>query len=155
MYWKGTNEKGAPIYTEKYKAEAEQRTKDMAIWNEFQWVGNTSFIDGSKAENELSLPENQRDWATVSQTQVAWKTSYDVTEFGNINPLPDSPEGIAAQRVSDIAEQLRAKVLFAKSEEEVIALIDKAQEEASKAGYDKLLKFMTEKWQANLGKIKG
>ncbi|MFD0710571.1 extracellular solute-binding protein [Paenibacillus sp. GCM10027626] len=155
LYWQGTNEKGAPVYTDKYKTDVEQRTKDMAVWNEFQWVGNTAFIDGSKAENELILPEGQRDWATVSQTNVAWKTSFDITQFSNINPLPESEEGIIDQRVANILDQLRAKILYAKNEQEVIALIDKAGEEAEKAGYQKLLEYKTERWQANLKKMNG
>lgn len=155
MYWQGTNDKGAPIYTDKYKNEVEERTKLMAIWDTFQWAGNTAFIDGSKADNELKLPEDKRDWATVSQTSVAWKTSFDATEFGNIRPLPDTAEGMILQRVSDIADKVRAKVLFAKDEQEVIALLDKAEQDAQKAGYDKLLKFETAKWQENLKKIGG
>ncbi|BFH64509.1 hypothetical protein PAJ34TS1_51010 [Paenibacillus azoreducens] len=45
--------------------------------------------------------------------------------------------------------------MFAKDEQEVIALLDKAEQDAQKAGYDKLLKFETAKWQENLKKIGG
>ncbi|OAB26319.1 extracellular solute-binding protein [Paenibacillus macquariensis] len=152
-YWKGTSESGAPLYTETYANDVEERTKLMAIWDTFQWAGNTTFIDESKSVNEMNLPEDKRDWATVSQTNVAWKTSFDATEFGNINPLPDSDEGIIMQQIADIADQVRAKALFAKDEQEVIALLDKAEQDAQNAGYEKLLKFQTQKWQENIKKI--
>ncbi|MNU07349.1 hypothetical protein D3C72_2529000 [compost metagenome] len=59
------------------------------------------------------------------------------------------------QRVADIADKVRAKALFAKDEQVVIALLDKAEQDAQKAGYDKLLKFETGKWQDNIKKIMG
>ncbi|MFC5404894.1 extracellular solute-binding protein [Cohnella soli] len=155
MYWKGTDETGAPIYTDKYIQDKEERTKNMAIWDTFQWAGNTSYIDGSKAANELRLPADKQSWDTVFQTQVAWKTSYDATEYNGIEPIQESEEGVIAQQVGQITEQSRAKILFAKSDEEVDAILDKAEKDAQAAGYAKLLEFKAKIWQANLQKLKG
>ncbi|MNH47171.1 hypothetical protein D3C79_1102810 [compost metagenome] len=56
--------------------------------------------------------------------------------------------------MNDIFLEVYAKSLYAKSDEEVLALLKKAGEDANKAGYAKLLQFQTERWQNNLSKMK-
>ncbi|MNJ03679.1 hypothetical protein D3C73_1641020 [compost metagenome] len=56
--------------------------------------------------------------------------------------------------MNDIFQEAFAKALYAKSDEEVLSLLNKANEDAKKAGYEKLLKYQTEKWQDNLSKMK-
>ncbi len=153
MYWQGTDEEGAPVMTEKATTDAEGLTKLMQVTDTFQWAGNTVFIDGSKARNQMKNPEDQRDWATVAQTSVAWKTAFDITQFANITPAPDSEEGITNQRVLDIFTESKAKALFAKDDAEVLAILDKAEDDAQKAGYQKLLDYQTKIWQENLQKL--
>lgn len=155
LYWEGTDEEGAPLFTERYHTESEELNKYMGVWDTFQWAGNTSFIDGSKARVEMSLPEEQQEWATVAQTSVAWKTAMDVTEFSNLDPAPDSDMGIIAQSIADIFNDVNAKILFAKDDAEVDEILNKAEKDAMNAGYDKLLQYKTERWQGNLAKIKG
>ncbi|WP_337098918.1 extracellular solute-binding protein [Paenibacillus sp. YIM B09110] len=154
-YWEGTDENGAPLYTDKFIEEKDERTKNMAIWDTFQWAGNTSFIDTSKAVNEMKLAEDKRSWDTVAQTSVTWKTSFNATQFAGIEPIQESDEGVIAQQIGQIADQARAKVMFAKSDEEVDSILDKAEKDAQAAGYEKLLAYKTQIWQQNLKKMQG
>lgn len=56
---------------------------------------------------------------------------------------------------SEIYEQARAKAISsASSDQEVLSLLDKAEADAQKAGYDKLLQYKTAKWQENKQKMK-
>lgn len=155
LYWDEENEDGTPIPNELYKTgNLEERTDTMRKFEDFNWAGNTSFIDKAKLNIELLLPENKRSWSTIAQSQVTWKTALDISEFINVDPLPDSQEGIISQRLSDIYTQAFAKMMFAKDDNELLALFDKAASEADKAGIDKLLKFRTDRWQGNLEKMK-
>nr|WP_254450232.1 extracellular solute-binding protein [Cohnella herbarum] len=155
LYWEGTDENGAPIWTEKFKTDVEERTKFMAATDSFQWAGNTSFIDGSKASNNMKLPEDQRDWAAEAQFTIAWKTSYNTTQFSNLTPDPASEEGKVLQKVADIETSVIAKGLYAGSDAEVEKIIMDGENAANKAGYVKLLEYETARWQENLKKMNG
>jgi len=155
MYWEGADEEGAPQFTERYHKETEELNQYMGVWDTFQWAGNTSFIDGSKARVEMKLPKEQQEWATIAQTTVAWKTAFDVTEFSNLDPAPESDLGIKAQRINDIFSDVNAKILYAKNDAEVDSILDKAEKDAMNAGYEQLLQYKTAKWQENLSRISG
>ncbi|SFB49564.1 ABC-type glycerol-3-phosphate transport system, substrate-binding protein [Cohnella sp. OV330] len=155
LYWDGVDENGAPNWTEKFKTDVEERTKFMAITDSFQWAGNTSFIDGSKAANNMKLPEDQRDWAAEAQLTIAWKTSYNTTQFSNLAPDSSTEEGKALQKVADIETSVIAKALYAGSDAEVDKIISDGEASANKASYQKLLEYETAKWQENLKKING
>lgn len=155
LYWEGTESNGAPIWTEKFKTDVEERTKFMAGTDSFQWAGNTSFIDGSKASNNMKLPEDQRDWAAEAQLTIAWKTSFNTTQFSNLTPEPASEEGKALQKVADIETSVIAKGLYAGSDAEVEKIIMDGEDAANKAGYVKLLQYETARWQENLKKMSG
>jgi putative aldouronate transport system substrate-binding protein len=155
LYWEGTDGEDAPKFTEKYTTDIEGRDTLMNTTNSFQWVGNTVYIDRSKSKFEMSLPLEKRKWEAHWQAEITWKTHYNGTQFVNLNPMPDSEEGIVAQRVNDIYTEARAKALYAKSDEEVLAILDQAEKDAQDAGYSKLLEFKTKKWEENLQKMKG
>lgn len=154
IYWDGVEADGeTPKFTEKYTSEAGQMAKLQAITTNLNWVGNTVFIDTTKAEFESKLPVEQQNWATRYQREITWKTQSNATEFINIDPQPETEEGIIRQRIEDLYVEMRAKALFAKSDEEVLAILDQAQKDAVEAGYDKLLAFKTKKWQENIAKM--
>jgi putative aldouronate transport system substrate-binding protein len=155
LYQDGELADGFAKFTEKYSSDSEGRDKLMAITNNFQWNGNTVYIDKSKAAFEMSLPEDKRSWATTWQTAITWKTSANSTEYINLLPAPDTEEGITWTELDDLFKQARAKALMAKNDTEVLSILDKAEADAQAMGYSKLLEFMTKKWQDNLSKIKG
>ncbi|MCK9859167.1 extracellular solute-binding protein [Paenibacillus sp. ATY16] len=155
IYWKGTDADGSPIFTDAYTSDVEGRTKMMDATVNFQWNGNTVFIDTSKMKFELTLPEEQQSWEARWQNAITWKTQKNATEFINLAPAPDSEEGIIAQTFEELYKEARAKALYAKSDEEVLAILDKAQKDAEAIGYDKLLAYKTTKWQENLKSMKG
>ncbi|WP_397386786.1 extracellular solute-binding protein [Paenibacillus sp. MMS20-IR301] len=153
LYWDETDSDGVPILNAA-GLNTEQANKDKERIGRFNWVGNTTFIDGTKAKMDAQLPADKQNWTTLAQQKVTWKTSRNFTEFVNLDPLPDSEEGTIAAAVNDIYQEVFAKALYAKSDEEVLSLLNKANEDADKAGYAKLLKFQTERWQSNLSKMK-
>ncbi|MEK3671585.1 MULTISPECIES: extracellular solute-binding protein [unclassified Paenibacillus] len=153
LYWDETDADGVPILNAG-GLSTEQAGKDKERIGRFNWVGNTTFIDQTKAKMDAQLPADKQNWTTLAQQKVTWKTSRNFTEFVNLDPLPDSEEGTIATAVNDIYQEAFAKTLYAKSDEEVLSLINQANEDASKAGYGKLLAYQTERWQNNLSKMK-
>lgn len=155
-YWDGVEADGiTPKFTEKYTSDAEGLGKLQSVTTNIHWNGNTVFIDTTKAKFESTLPEEKRNWATRWQYEITWKTQANATDYINIDPAPDSEEGIAMTAVEDIFDEWRAKALFAKSDEEVLSILDQADKDAMSVGYDKVLAFKTQKWQANVQKMKG
>lgn len=154
LYWDEEDADGAPIPNEKYKTTpANERTETMRKFEDFNWAGNTTFIDTAKMSLEALLSANQKSWETVAQSTVTWKTALDITEFVNTDPLPDTEIGIIAQNVGDIYTLAYAQMVQAKSDEEVLSALETAKKNTQKAGLDKLLEFRTEKWQENVKKI--
>lgn len=155
-YWDGMEEDGVtPVFTDQYVSGAAELTQLQSTTINLNWTGNTVFVDRTKAAFEAGLPPEQQNWATRYQREITWDTQTDSTEFINIDPQPESEEGIIRQRVEDIFTEMRAKVLYAKTDGEVLDIIDKAETDAQAAGYEKLLAYRTVKWQENLARMKG
>lgn len=154
LYWDDYDSDGAPIPNDKwFSTSQEQKDKDKL--EAYVWAGNATFVDTSKTKIEQALPEDQRNWGAAAQVAVAWKTSYNNTQFNNIDPAPDSEEGIISQQVGDVHAEYFGKMLFAKSDAEVLSLIEKAKADTNKLGFEKLLAYKTTKWQENLALING
>lgn len=155
LYWDGTDEEDMPLFTDKFTNDAKGRDELMNATVNFQWNGNTVYVDNSKMKFESTLPPEKRNFETYWQSEITWKTQMNTTEYVNLDPAGDSEEGIIAQRVFEIYEQARAKAISsASSDQEVLSLLDKAEADAQKAGYDKLLQYKTAKWQENKQKLK-
>ena len=73
----------------------------------------------------------------------------------NLSPMPDTEEGMTEQRVNDIYDEAQANALHATSDQEVLDILDEADKKAKAVGYDKLLDFKTQRWQANKALISG
>lgn len=154
LYWDGVEEDGVtPKFTDNYTSDAAGLAKMQSTTINLTWNGNTVYIDTTKAKFESALPVEKQNWATRWQQEITWKTQMDSTEFNNISPQPDSPEGIIDQQVKDIFMEARAKALYAKNDEELTAILDKAEKDAQAAGYAKLLEFKTQKWQENVNRL--
>lgn len=154
LYWDGTDEEDMPLFTDKFTSDAKGRDELMNATVNFQWNGNTVYVDNSKMKFESTLPPEKRNFETYWQSEITWKTQMNTTEYVNLDPAGDSEEGIIAQRVFEIYEQARAKAISsATSDQEVLSLLDKAEADAQKAGYDKLLQYKTAKWQENKQKL--
>ncbi|MCA1293133.1 extracellular solute-binding protein [Paenibacillus sp. alder61] len=155
LYWDEEDADGAPIPNEKYKSTpANERTETMRKFEDFNWAGNTTFIDTAKMSLEASLSANQKSWETIAQSTVTWKTAMDITEFVNTDPVPDTEIGIIAQNIHDIHTVAFAQMVHAKSDAEMLSALETAKKNTAKAGLDKLLQFKTERWQENVNKIK-
>ncbi|MFX3634868.1 MAG: ABC transporter substrate-binding protein [Candidatus Pristimantibacillus sp.] len=155
IYWDGTDEEGSPLFTEAYTSDVEGLSKMMDATVDLQWTGNAVFMDTSKMKYEKTLPVEKQNWESRWQSEITWKTAKNTTEFINMAPPADSEEGIIASSFEEIYKEARAKALYAKSDEEVLAIFDKAEKDAQAIGYDKLLAYQTIKWQENVKKIQG
>ncbi|MFC4598401.1 extracellular solute-binding protein [Cohnella hongkongensis] len=154
LYWDEEAEDGSPIPNETYKTvDVSERTEKMRKFEDFNWAGNTTFIDTAKMNLEAALSESQRSWETIAQSTVTWATAKDITEFVNTEPLPDSEIGVISQNVYDIYTVAFAKMVHAKTDDEVKAVMEQAKNDSERAGLARLLEFRTERWQANVEKI--
>ncbi|OAB45819.1 extracellular solute-binding protein [Paenibacillus antarcticus] len=155
-YWNGLEADGVtPKFTEKVKTDPAGLTKLQGKMDPLMWVGNTVFVDDLKAEIQKTLAESERNWATYWQSEITWKTQGDATEFIDLLPNPETEEGIAFQRAKDIWLKVRAQTLYAKSDEEALAMLDKAHDDSMSAGFDKVLVKLAEKWHKNQEIMKG
>ncbi|WP_054956546.1 extracellular solute-binding protein [Paenibacillus dakarensis] len=149
-FWDGFEEDGeTPKFTENYAKEKDKLAEFQAFTDPLQWVGNTDYINNVKGKIESTLSDAERNWATYWQYQITWKTQGNATEFLNLSPLPDTEEGIARQRAKDIWLKVRAQTLYAKSDEEALALLDKAYDDTMAAGFQKTLDYYSKKWAEN------
>ncbi|CAI6069736.1 extracellular solute-binding protein [Cohnella sp. JJ-181] len=154
LYWDGTDEEEKPKFTDKFTSDTKGRDKLMNDTVNLQWVGNTVYVDNAKMKFESTLPEDLKSWETKWQSEITWKTQFNTTEYVNLDPAGDSPEGIVAQSVKEIYEKAFAQaILNGKSDEDVYAILDKANADAKTVGYDKLLAYKTKKWQDNRSKL--
>jgi len=152
--WDELDSDGHPVLNENWVKATPEDKKAMKL-ETFNIVGNTTFIDKAKVKLEKLLPEGSRNWATEAQGNVFWKTSMNVTEFINIDPSPESAEGIAAQSARDIYNQTFSQILFAKNDAEVSTLLDKGLEDLKKVNLDAALQFKTTAWHHNKSLIEG
>jgi len=140
---------GVPVPNDAYKNRDPKAYDELKI-GEFNWYGNTVYVDTTKAKREQLLPEEAQDWTTIAQYTVSFQTTRNVTEFSNLDPAPDSDEGIIQQRFKDHQKQIISKIVFASNDEAVRNIIEGAKTEAEKLQYQKLLDWKTAKWQDNL-----
>ncbi|OAB36929.1 ABC transporter substrate-binding protein [Paenibacillus macquariensis subsp. defensor] len=155
-YWNGLESDGVtPKFTDKYKTDKNGLAEYQTKMDPLMWVGNTVYVDDIKGKFESTLSESERNWSTYWQYQITWKTQGDATEFINLFPQPESEEGIAFQRAKDIWLKVRAQTLYAKTDEEALAMLDKAHDDTMSAGFQGVLDFYATKWHANQAMIKG
>lgn len=153
LYWEGVDADGVPKLKDEYFTKEKERQDLMDKLVNFQWVGNTGYIDPAKSKFELQLPPEKRTWETRWQSEITWKTQYNATEFQNLDPSKESDEGIARQAVEDIYLEARSQALYAKSEEDVLKVLDKANADADAVGYSTVLDYKTKIWNDNKQKL--
>jgi putative aldouronate transport system substrate-binding protein len=155
QWWQGTDAQGGPIYTKRFFEEKEAVSKFTADTSNLIFNGNTVFVDSAKQRNELTLPEDQQKWETQWQNKITWKTQINANQYLYLDSIPsDSAEGIANKRIQQIWKEAQAKAIQAKNPDDVLKILDQAEADSMNAGYEKVLKWQTAKWQENLKKLK-
>ncbi|NOU88800.1 extracellular solute-binding protein [Paenibacillus sp. LMG 31460] len=154
LLWDKKDENGIPIPNDKYKTMDKAELDKLHI-SDNMMVGNATWVDLSKVARDKQLKESERDFTTTQQVNVTWKTSMDITAFANTDPQGDSDEGIVLQAAKDIFDQGFSKMIYAKSDEEVLSILAKTNDDMKKAGFPKVIDFVQKKWQDNLKKIGG
>ncbi|MFC4778810.1 extracellular solute-binding protein [Paenibacillus sp. GCM10023252] len=145
-YWSELDENEYPKLNDTWFSTP-QADKDKEKLGAVMLTGNTTYLDTMKMSLEQKMKPEQRQWTNTMQSTITWKTSKDLTPFVNLNPSGDSEEGIAKTAVDDIFKKYFAQALFAKSDDEVVAVLKKAEAEANAQGYEKLLAYKTKMWQ--------
>ncbi|MDF2713542.1 MAG: transporter substrate-binding protein [Paenibacillus sp.] len=152
LYWSGTDEAGSPILKPNYYDEIGEVNRLLGVWDTFQWAGNSTYMSKAWESVEKQRPSSEKD-AKPQPTAINLQTSFNATEFVNLEPDPTSEEGKIEEKVRDIYDEAKAKMLNARNDGEVIAALAQADKEATAAGYGKLLQYMTVKWQDNKQKL--
>lgn len=150
-YWDGFEADGlTPKFNkDKYMNDPKALSEISGKAGDLVWVGNTMFLDNTKKMMLSSVPADKIDFSNRWQMEVTWASQGDFTEFLNWDPAPDSEEGIVKQSVKDIWLTARAKSMYAKTDAEALAILDKAHDDSMKVGYDKFLAHVTKVWQEN------
>lgn len=139
-----------PVFNENYVKKQKELVDLQAITTWYTWNGNAVFTDKTKGDYESTLPEQDRNWETSQQYNIAWRTQGEATEFVNLEPAKDSEDGVKQTAVEDIWDKSRAEALMnTKSDADVDRILDKAHEDAMKVGYQAVLDFKTKKWHEN------
>ncbi|WP_028544070.1 extracellular solute-binding protein [Paenibacillus taiwanensis] len=134
---------------DKYLNDSKTLADVQANAGNLVWVGNTVYMDNTKKQMLSAIPADKIDFSTRWQMEITWASQGDFTEFLNWEPSSDSEEGIIRQSVKDIWLTARAKAMYAKSDEEALAIIDKAHDDSVKVGFDKYLDYITKVWTEN------
>lgn len=152
LYYDDFDENGYPklnqSYFDKSPADINAELKTFPVP-----FGNTSYIDSCALNVYEQTAEDKRDWTKTQQKDIMWKSSKNVTEFVNLIPSKTTDEGIIYQTLSDIYKDYRAKMIFAKDEAEVNALLDSLISECEAAGADQLIAYQQEVWESNKEKL--
>ncbi|QMV42929.1 extracellular solute-binding protein [Cohnella cholangitidis] len=146
--WQGFDGEGYPIFTDAYDATevADIQTKNDPV----MIAGNSSYIDKAKMKYEGTLPPEKQNWQARWQNEITWPSSNEITEFRTgLEPTADEELGDIRQNMLDLFLQTLSESATAKSDEEVDKILNAANEKAMDLGYQKLLDWRTEKWQAN------
>ncbi|MBN2656007.1 MAG: extracellular solute-binding protein [Spirochaetales bacterium] len=152
-FWDEMDEKGIPFWNEKYQnaTGAERSAAQTFQWN---WVGNTSWVDMGKVAANARLPKDQQDQNVRWQGDVLWKTVRNENEFAYTRPADDSDIGMIGTMMLDLYEEAQIYAVFAESDEEVEQILNEYHEEMINYGYDEYLAHYTELWQNQVEKIR-
>ncbi|MGI2295378.1 extracellular solute-binding protein [Paenibacillus sp. GXUN7292] len=142
-YWNGFDENGYPNFTDAYDIAD---VADIQAKNDVVTIaGNVDYIDPAKMKFENSQPVEKQNWQARYQNEITWPSANDITVFNNrMNPEADSTLGDIRQSMLDLFMQVLADSSTAKSDEEVDKILDKAEADAKKLGYDDLLEWRTQ-----------
>ena len=83
--------------------------------------------------------------------------AFDATIYTyNMEPLPDSDEGIAATNLKTLCDREHPRAIMAQSEEEARSILEKMLQDMREINnYDKLVDFLTEQYNKNIEKFGG
>ncbi|WNR46171.1 extracellular solute-binding protein [Paenibacillus roseipurpureus] len=155
LLWDEADADGVPIRNEKAKTIA-KADKDKLKIGAGNYFANTNLRQKLiNLDEERYGDKKPGQFDGIAANKILKASSYDTTEFEGILPLPSSDLGIIYTQVKDLMKEAYARAVFAKNSDEALQIINKAQSNAEAAGYDKVLKYMTDKWQENLKKMKG
>ncbi|MBC8079180.1 MAG: extracellular solute-binding protein, partial [Gorillibacterium sp.] len=155
LYWDEVDEQGVPIPNEKFNnTPKDQRDKD-GLGSLNNWA-NTPVLDNYSKTREEKYIKAAADPATPAfnrMVEIKNKYTLNVNEFEYLTPLPESEEGVIKQKIDDLYKEGFAKMVFAKSDDEVLSILTKLISDMDKAGQEKLFDFSEKQWSKNREKL--
>ena len=146
--WDTIDDKGGPIANDKFKNMKTDELNALKL-GDFMPQGSWQ-IDVISAARELQSPD-KITWQRKADLFYGKWVKFTGDELYNVgNYKQNSEEDAANIAIKDINTQYCAKVVFAKSDDEVNKLMDDWKNAVTKSGYDKLLTARNAQWQDNL-----
>ncbi|GLX67237.1 extracellular solute-binding protein [Paenibacillus glycanilyticus] len=135
---------GKPLYLPEYW---EVKQKDWSGVSSKNGLGEYWFATNAAWWNE---PEwNNTDPAFIEYNKMFGDKVKYVPELENLDPMPNSKEGIILKRVSDLYSQYGVKMIFAKSEEESMSIYEEFLKKADSLGLPQVEAYWTANYQKN------
>lgn len=151
-FWDETDDEGVPLWNERY-ANASTAERDAARMFNWNWVGNTTWVDLGKVAANKRLPPEKRDKMVEWQGDVLWRTVRQENEFAYDRPAPDSEIGIIETQLRDLYDEARALAVFAVSDAEVLRILDEMQSAMDDVGYAQYLAYHNDQWRKRVALI--
>lgn len=145
FFWDEMDQNGIPFWNSRYEnASATERSQSRIFnWN---WVGNTSWVDSTKVAANQRLPLDKQDKSVAWQGNVLWQTTQNENEFVFDRPAPESDLGMKTTIIADVFDYAIAQAMFAPNEAEVLRIFAEAQTEIDQNDYAEYLDYCTRAW---------
>lgn len=138
-YWEGLDDEGYPVFKEGLE---ELEISHKLPVNQYIMPGNASYID--KSNEKLAATADSLSWEYEARTKVTYKHNIDETAYANIKPLFSSREGEISTSVDYyLNEQMMKMTTVARTDEEVLALLDETINEIYSRGFKIVEDYMT------------
>lgn len=148
-YYDGFNEDGYPQPTEAYNNLESTSAIETLSFS----IGTSWWDDASFYMNSQGMPESAWPWGGKQQRKNIWPYVKDITEYNGIVPNSSTDAGLVYQNIKELHNDIKAKMLFASSEDEVKQLITQLREQSKQLGMDTLVAEETKVWEANKAKL--
>lgn len=148
VLWNEVDENGFPILPD--DLDYTKRSNELPL-GKFLLPGMTQWYDTCKFT--IDQKRGKGTWESNAQNKVTFHHTYDDTEYTSVNPPAGTEE---ADIDSDAAKYLTdqyTKMITAKSADEVKKFIEETKAELYRRGFEKVEKYMTQKWIENKQKL--
>ncbi|MDR6879465.1 extracellular solute-binding protein [Bacillus sp. 3255] len=145
------DENGAPIDNEKAKTISPQEKANLKF-GLFNPEGSWLFYKIGHFKNAQN--PNAVNWGNAASEFFGSFAKLNADQFNNMSLDPKSDIGIKEQQIKQLWYEANAKMVFAKTDEELEAVYKKLQADVTKVGYETVLAEKTKIWKSNLDKMK-
>jgi len=153
ILWDKLDKNSYPIIKKNRSDLSEEELKKLAA-ERYSMPGMAKWVDLSKVAADNRKPVGERDFVIQAQNNIAWKHSIDLTDMTSLNTIPGTDTGKIFDKIKVFTDESLVKIITAKDESEVSALIKTTIDKAYKDGFGKVEVEKTNLWHANLESMK-